>query len=47
MVFYDEEQDFWDPGFVVFNLLSPKINIQILHTGIHTFLEKLVERIYF
>ena len=30
---------------VFFNPLSPKINIQILHTGLHTFLEKLVERI--
>ena len=28
------------------NHLSPKINIQILHTGLHTFLEKLLERIY-
>ena len=30
---------------VSFNPLSPKINIQILHTGLHTVLEKLAERI--
>ena len=39
-------RNFWDPGLVVLNPLSPKINIQILHTGLDTFLEKLVKRIF-
>ena len=33
------------PFPLLLNHLSPKINIQILHTGLHTFLEKLLERI--
>ena len=30
-----------------FNPLSPKIEIQILQTDLHTFLLKIVERIWF
>ena len=33
------------PFPLLLNHLSPKINIQILHTGLHTFLEKLLDRI--
>ena len=28
------------------NPLNPKVNIQILHTSLHTFLERLLERIF-
>ena len=32
---------------VLINLLSPKIHIQILQTDLHTFLLRIVERIWF
>ena len=31
----------------LFNPLSPKIHIQILQAGLHTFLLRMVERIWF